>query len=135
VRLLSPSLPECGKAKYNQSWHCSRAPCYVSIPIRQYSEYLHGPDSNRNTVSKFPYWIVPILMACSARYYQPNPAAPAPFTVVPALNDPDFAVSCTGKTGNCAAAWDLRVYNSNNVLVYGAGFYSFFNDYSNSKLT
>jgi glucan 1,3-beta-glucosidase len=60
-----------------------------------------------------------------ARYYQPNSAAPAPFTVVPTLNDPDFATSCADKTGNCASAWGLRILNSDNILVYGAGLYSF----------
>lgn len=33
--------------------------------------------------------------------------------------------------GNCAAAWGLRILNnSKNILVYGAGLYSFFSNYS-----
>lgn len=63
-------------------------------------------------------------------YYQPTPSAPTPFTVNTALNDPNFASSCAGKSGNCANAWGLRILNSHDVLVYGAGLYSFFNDYS-----
>jgi hypothetical protein len=70
-----------------------------------------------------------------ARYYQPNPAAPAPFTVVPKLNDPNFATSCADKTEYCASAWGLRILISHNILVYGTGLYSFFSDYSTSKLT
>lgn len=65
-------------------------------------------------------------------YYQPTPSAPTPFSVVQSLNDPDFATSCAGKFGNCANAWGLRILNSNDVLIYGAGLYSFFNDYSTS---
>lgn len=70
-----------------------------------------------------------------ARYYQPNPDVPAPFTVIPTVNDLDFATSCADKAGYCASAWGLRIFNSRNILVYGAGLYSFFIDYSTSKLT
>ena len=61
-------------------------------------------------------------------YYQPNPDATVPFPVVTSLNDPDFAASCRGKGANCALGWGLRVLNSQSVLVYGAGLYSFFNN-------
>lgn len=75
-------------------------------------------------------------------YYQPNPAAPAPFnTVNAALSDPDFDVDCpagaanatigeTGLAAPCRMAWAMRVLGSTNIKVYGAGFYSFFNNWS-----
>ncbi|KAI4148090.1 MAG: hypothetical protein LQ340_005247 [Diploschistes diacapsis] len=63
-------------------------------------------------------------------YYQPNPSAPAPFSVVPSLNDPNFASSCAGQGGNCADAWGFRVLNTKGVYMYGGGFYSFFDNYS-----
>ena len=63
-------------------------------------------------------------------YYQPNPSAPTPFTVVSSLNDPDFASSCAGQSGNCANAWGFRAINTKGVYMYGGGFYSFFNTYS-----
>jgi hypothetical protein len=75
-------------------------------------------------------------------YYQPNPPAPAPFSTVNiALSDPDFASICQGSdntftipwtpTGSpsCGMAWGLRVLNSRNVVIFGAGLYSFFNNY------
>ncbi|RAL65105.1 hypothetical protein DID88_001211 [Monilinia fructigena] len=62
-------------------------------------------------------------------YYQPNPTAPTPFSVVPSLNDPNFSTSCAGYSGNCAAAWGLRIINSHDILIYGAGLYSFFSNY------
>ncbi len=65
-------------------------------------------------------------------YYQPSPPAPAPFPLVPSLNDPNFSNSCAGQGGNCAMAWGLRIINCSNLLVYGAGLYSFFNTYSTS---
>lgn len=68
-------------------------------------------------------------------YYQPTPNAESPFPVVSSLNDPNFASSCSGVSGNCAAAWAFRVINSSNILVYGAGTYSFFSEYSTTCST
>ena len=65
-------------------------------------------------------------------YYQPGPSAPAPYSYQSSLNDPNFAQSCSGQGGNCANAWGMRAVNTKNLLVYGAGFYSFFNHYSTS---
>ena len=76
-------------------------------------------------------------------YYQPNPPAYIPFPVNPAINDPDFRVICAGYnatynttinppnvtvTGNCDG-YGLRILNSQSILTYGAGLYSFFNNY------
>ena len=67
-------------------------------------------------------------------YYQPNPDAVLPFAPVASLNDPDFVASCaTSTSGNCADAWGMRIINSVNILTYGAGFYSFFTNYSSSE--
>ncbi|MCJ1473026.1 hypothetical protein MMC13_001675 [Lambiella insularis] len=57
-------------------------------------------------------------------YYQPNPGASTPFPAVSSLNDP--IMSATDD------AWGLRILSSSNILIYGAGLYSFFNDYSTS---
>lgn len=62
-------------------------------------------------------------------YYQPIPSAPHPFTSVSSLNDPVFPSSCPTSTP-CANAWGLRILSSNNILIYGAGLYSFFDNYS-----
>ncbi|KAK8135900.1 hypothetical protein PG984_003840 [Apiospora sp. TS-2023a] len=55
-----------------------------------------------------------------AAYYQPNPDALVPFPRVSKYNDPEFK---QGEDG-----WGLRVVNSKDILVYGAGMYSFFNN-------
>lgn len=61
------------------------------------------------------------------RYYQPKPnAANGPYPRNPALKDPDYS-SCLG--GNCDAL-ALRILNSKNTTIYGAGLYSFFNHYN-----
>lgn len=46
-------------------------------------------------------------------------------------NDPTFA-TCT--TNSCKRAWGLRVVDSSDVLVYGAGLYSFFDEYTQQCL-
>ncbi|KAI0444240.1 glycoside hydrolase family 55 protein [Xylaria telfairii] len=65
-------------------------------------------------------------------YYQPNPSARSPFPLT--TNDPSFDVSCPKDTAapNCAEAWGLVVTASKNVLVYGAGLYSFFSNQNTS---
>ncbi|KAH6665999.1 pectate lyase superfamily protein-domain-containing protein [Halenospora varia] len=63
-------------------------------------------------------------------YYQPSPSALVPFPPVASRNDPDFATFCAGKDVTCNDAWGLRILSSKNILVYGAGLYSFFNNYS-----
>lgn len=73
-----------------------------------------------------------VLTPYADSYYQPNPQAPAPFTSVSSLNDPDFS-ACSGQGSNCYDAWAMRVVDSSNILIYGAGFYSFFNNYNGCK--
>lgn len=65
-------------------------------------------------------------------YYQPNPNATIPFPTVASLNDPVFASVANGTTPS-ADGWGLRIVNSQDILIYGAGHYSFFNNYSTSK--
>lgn len=82
-------------------------------------------------------------------YYQPNPAAPAPFhNVNSTIYDPDFAFDCNSTgyfqeinnnnasadgnsqgTPPCGMAWGMRILGSSNVVAYGMGLYSFFNNY------
>ncbi|KAI1275555.1 glycoside hydrolase family 55 protein [Xylaria sp. FL0933] len=68
-------------------------------------------------------------------YYQPTPDATKPFPITASINDPDFAASCSGVSGNCAESWGLRIINSSNFFIYGAGHYSFFNNYSTTCST
>ncbi|KAK9781755.1 putative Exo-beta-1,3-glucanae [Seiridium cardinale] len=55
-------------------------------------------------------------------YYQPNPDATIPFPTVASLHDPVLA---KGQNG-----WGLRVVNSTDAFIYGAGLYSFFINYN-----
>lgn len=71
----------------------------------------------------------------SSRYYQPSPQATTPFSPVASRNDPNFSVYCSGKGATCNDSWALRILSSKKVLIYGAGFYSFFNNYSTTCST
>ncbi|KAI1085509.1 putative Exo-beta-1,3-glucanae [Whalleya microplaca] len=55
-------------------------------------------------------------------YYQPNPDATIPFAPVTWLHDPILGPGTDG--------WGLRIVDSSDVLIYGAGLYSFFNNYN-----
>jgi glucan 1,3-beta-glucosidase len=68
-------------------------------------------------------------------YYQPNPPATEPFASNPTWNDFDFVAGCYGAAANCQMGWGLRVVTSSNILVYGAGLYSFFSNYNVSTYT
>ncbi|KIW04779.1 uncharacterized protein PV09_03968 [Verruconis gallopava] len=65
------------------------------------------------------------LIQTESPYFQSNPAAPAPFNLV-ANVDPPFN---TYTSDQDKKAWGLRVVDSSNILVYGAGLYSFFDNY------
>lgn len=66
-------------------------------------------------------------------YFQPLPPAQYPFAAVPQIYDPDFATICYGNPiPGCNMGWAMRIINSTNVVVYGAGLYSFFNNYNDS---
>jgi glucan 1,3-beta-glucosidase len=71
------------------------------------------------------------LLQTETPYYQANPNALSPFTPNRSFDDPNFS-GCT--TDACRKAWGLRIVNSENVLLYGAGFYSFFDNYSQNCL-
>lgn len=60
-------------------------------------------------------------------YYQSNPDALVPFHPQQKWNDPDFS---TCKTESCKKAWGLRVMETEDLYVMGAGMYSFFENYS-----
>lgn len=62
-------------------------------------------------------------------YYQPNPSALIPFSPNPALDDPTFTPS-SNTSASTASGWGLRIVRSNNIVAYGAGLYSFFDNYS-----
>lgn len=64
-------------------------------------------------------------------YFQGNPDATVPFNSNPAYFDPDWS-KCSGP--GCAKTWGLRVIDSSDILFYGGGMYSFFENYKQTCL-
>lgn len=58
-------------------------------------------------------------------YFQSNPDASVPFPVDPSFGDPDLT---TGSKFD-KKAWGVRILDSKDVYIYGAGCYSFFENY------
>ncbi|KAG1790955.1 glycoside hydrolase family 55 protein [Suillus plorans] len=63
------------------------------------------------------------LIQTETPYFQPDPAPPGPFDISNVYDDPTFANGIT-------MAWGLWVQSSTDIIVFGAGHYSFFQNYS-----
>lgn len=64
-------------------------------------------------------------------YFLPAPLAPAPFTAAVGIfnADPTFS-DCKSSDPGCAAAWALRIVDSANIHIAGAGLYNWFQAYT-----
>ncbi|KAF5362584.1 hypothetical protein D9757_013312 [Collybiopsis confluens] len=63
------------------------------------------------------------LVQTESPYHQPIPPAPYPFVLNSTYSDPGFPEGL-------ASSWALSVENSQGIVVFGANFYSFFNNYN-----
>ncbi|KAJ3726381.1 exo-beta-1,3-glucanase [Lentinula guzmanii] len=59
-------------------------------------------------------------------YYQPSPESPSPFTSSTTYNDPT--------TFDSGFAWAINVVSSTDIIFFGAGLYSFYDDYTQDCL-
>ncbi|KAI1321012.1 glycoside hydrolase family 55 protein [Xylariaceae sp. FL0255] len=48
--------------------------------------------------------------------------------------DPDFRETCAKSNSSCARTWGMRIVNSSDIYVLGAGMYSFFDGYDQTCL-
>ncbi|KAH9951962.1 exo-beta-1,3-glucanase [Amylocystis lapponica] len=62
------------------------------------------------------------LIQTETPYYQPSPAVPSPFSINSAYHDPSFP-------SGLSSAWAVSVTSSSNILIFGAGLYSFYSNY------
>lgn len=67
------------------------------------------------------------LIQTETPYYQPTPMPPAPFSIEAKYNDPTFP---PGQS----SSWAVNIQNSANILIFGAGLYSFFSNYTQACL-
>ncbi|QSZ32267.1 hypothetical protein DSL72_001841 [Monilinia vaccinii-corymbosi] len=97
----------------------------VGTGVEHHTLYQYQFDNTRDIFAG--------LIQTETAYYQPNPNALQPFPALAEWNDPDFVTTCGNSTGgNCANGWGLRIIDSESVNIYGAGLYSFFNNYNTS---
>lgn len=97
--------------------------------------WLYGTSSEHNQLYNYQVAnakdIFMGFIQTETPYYQANPNALVPFKPQSSWNDPDFA-SCTTET--CKKSWGVRVLNTENLYIYGAGLYSFFENYGQKCL-
>ncbi|CAI7678522.1 unnamed protein product [Penicillium pancosmium] len=98
--------------------------------------WLYGTGVEHHSLYQYQFSgaksVVAGFIQTETPYYQPNPdAANSPYPTNSALNDPVYS-SCL--SGNCDSL-GLRVLDSSNINIYGAGLYSFFNHYSTTCST
>ncbi|KAH0547838.1 hypothetical protein FGG08_000095 [Glutinoglossum americanum] len=108
----------------------------VLIESAQGPVWMYGTSSEHSQL--YNYQIVNSenvfmgLIQTETPYYQSNPNALTPFTPNPVWHDPTFA-SCQNQV-SCPKSWGLRIVDSKSVFVYGAGLYSFFENYGQDCL-
>ncbi|KAF7359302.1 Exo-beta-1,3-glucanase [Mycena sanguinolenta] len=67
------------------------------------------------------------LIQTETPYYQPTPAPPSPFSINSVFHDPSF--------NGVSSSWGLNVVKCSNILIFGAGLYSFYSNYEEACLT
>lgn len=100
----------------------------VLITSEQGPVWLWGTASEHNVLYNYQITnAANVYMAhiqTETPYYQSNPDASVPFTSNPSFSDPVFN---GGLSNN--KAWGVRITDSKDVFIYGAGLYSFFENY------
>lgn len=73
------------------------------------------------------------MIQTESPYFQPEPAAPEPFgnTLGQFSGDLEFT-DCPKGQKPCKTSWGLRAVASSNIVVGGAGLYSWFQNYDKS---
>ena len=107
----------------------------VLVESKEGPVWMYGTSSEHNVL--YNYQIANaknVYMAAiqtETPYFQANPDATTPFSTNAKYHDPNFS-QC--KTAACKKAWGLRVIASSNIHIFGAGLYSFFDNYSQACL-
>lgn len=70
------------------------------------------------------------MIQTESPYYQVAPPAPEPFLSTTEFpSDPTFEY-CSPSSDTCAFSWALRIMNSQKIFIFGAGLYSWFQEYT-----
>ncbi|KAL9074469.1 MAG: hypothetical protein Q9161_002257 [Pseudevernia consocians] len=99
--------------------------------------WMYGTSSEHSQLYNFEFAnaqnVYAGVIQSETPYMQSNPTAlNGGFPPSDTYFDPDFS-SCNGDAA-CEKAWGLRIFASTDILVYGAGLYSFFDNYDQTCL-
>ena len=99
--------------------------------------WMYGTSSEHSQLYNFEFAnaqnVYAGVLQSETPYMQSNPTAlNGGFQPSDTYFDPDFS-NCNGDAG-CEKAWGVRVFASTDILVYGAGLYSFFDNYGQTCL-
>ncbi|KAL8686385.1 MAG: hypothetical protein Q9224_005462, partial [Gallowayella concinna] len=107
----------------------------VLIESKQGPVWLYGTSSEHSVLYNYQVAnaknVYMAAIQTETPYFQSNPDATTPFSPNPKYHDPDFS-HC--QTAGCKKAWGLRVLASSEIHVFGAGLYSFFDNYNQECL-
>ncbi|XP_021952735.1 probable glucan endo-1,3-beta-glucosidase ARB_02077 [Folsomia candida] len=99
--------------------------------------WFYGTQSEHNVLSQYQISgaknVFLTMIQSETAYWQSSPPAPAPYTPNAAFDDPTYA-HCTPGDVRCPMSYAVTVRNSENVYIYGAGMYNFFNNYDQTCL-
>ncbi|KAH8645953.1 beta-1,3-glucanase, partial [Tricladium varicosporioides] len=103
--------------------------------------WFYGTASEHSVLYQYELYaaqnIYMAMIQTETPYFQPSPQAPAPFasTLGQFSGDFDFRDCPNGNdTAGCATSWGLRVVSCTNVVIGGAGLYSWFQNYNQNCL-
>ncbi|CZS90114.1 probable glucan 1,3-beta-glucosidase [Rhynchosporium agropyri] len=105
----------------------------VLISSEEGPVWLYGTSSEHSVLYNYQLVnasnVYMALIQTETPYFQSNPNAATPFKSQARYADPVFAGS-----SSVNKAWGLRIVDSDNVIIHGAGLYSFFDNYSQTCL-
>ncbi|TMW66274.1 hypothetical protein Poli38472_004039 [Pythium oligandrum] len=98
--------------------------------------WMYGTASEHNVLYQYQFTNTKNVfmghIQTETPYYQSHPGIEVPFDVNPDYNDP--SIECASGDSACAKSWGVRVHNSKDILIAGAGLYSFFENWSQDCL-
>ncbi|KAI8621283.1 glucan 1,3-beta-glucosidase [Chytriomyces sp. MP71] len=105
----------------------------------QNAVWLYGTSSEHNQLYQYQFNnaanIFAALLQIETAYYQGSVTnALSPFKPNASYNDPTFS-NCAAGDSACLKGWGLRAVNTRDTVIYGAGLYSFFDNYKQGCLT
>ncbi|TMW66275.1 hypothetical protein Poli38472_004040 [Pythium oligandrum] len=98
--------------------------------------WMYGTASEHNVLYQYQFTNTKNVfmghVQTETPYYQSHPGVEVPFPINSAYSDP--SIKCASSDLACAKSWGVRVYNSKDILIAGAGLYSFFENWSQDCL-